>query len=333
MNVVFIIPTGVGCAIGGHAGDATPAAKLIAQVCDKLILHPNVVNASDINEMPPNSLYVEGSILDRFLEGAIELQEVRSNRVLVAVSPPLKNETVNAVNAARATIGLDAEIIELDTPLVMRGWIENGVAIGEATGVDELVRQVGKIEYDALAIASPIEIPDGMALDYFHDPTSRINPWGGIEARVSRLIADRIDKPVAHAPVECDDTKGQVELFEILYREIVDPRKAAEVCSSCYLHCVLKGLHRAPRIGRGISRASVACMVSPAGCIGRPHWACFGADIPVIAVEENTTAYQDRDDRIIYAANYLEAAGLVACLSVGVTPESVRRQYGIIGRG
>jgi hypothetical protein len=276
-------------------------------------------------------MYVEGSILDRFLEGTIELQEVRSNRVLVAVSPPLKNETVNAVNAARATIGLDAEIIELDTPLVMRGWIENGVATGEATGVDELVRQVGEIKYDALAIASSIEVPDGMALDYFHDPRSRVNPWGGIEAQVSRLIADRIDKPVAHAPVECDDTKGQAELFEILYREIVDPRKAAEVCSSCYLHCVLKGLHRAPRIGRGISRASVACMVSPSGCIGRPHRACFEADIPVIAVEENTTAYQDRDDRIIYAANYLEAVGLIACHAAGTTPESVRGQCEVIG--
>ncbi|MEK0326305.1 MAG: DUF3326 domain-containing protein, partial [Nitrosopumilus sp.] len=78
MNVVMIIPTGIGCAIGGHAGDATPAAKLLAQTCEKLFLHPNVVNASDINEMPLNSLYVEGSILDRFLEGMIELQEVRS---------------------------------------------------------------------------------------------------------------------------------------------------------------------------------------------------------------------------------------------------------------
>lgn len=27
MNTVFIIPTGIGCKIGGHAGDATPAFK------------------------------------------------------------------------------------------------------------------------------------------------------------------------------------------------------------------------------------------------------------------------------------------------------------------
>ncbi|MCK5642102.1 MAG: DUF3326 domain-containing protein, partial [Gammaproteobacteria bacterium] len=51
MNTVFIIPTGIGCSIGGHAGDATPAFKLIASLSDIAITHPNVVNASDINEL------------------------------------------------------------------------------------------------------------------------------------------------------------------------------------------------------------------------------------------------------------------------------------------
>jgi hypothetical protein len=68
MNVVMIIPTGIGCEIGGHCGDGNAAARLLGACCDTLILHPNVVNASDLNEMPPNSLYVEGSQLDRFLK-------------------------------------------------------------------------------------------------------------------------------------------------------------------------------------------------------------------------------------------------------------------------
>lgn len=114
---VMIIPTGLGCEIGGHAGDATPAAKLVASVCDKLILHPNVVNASDINEMPINSLYVEGSILDRFLAGEIELQSVSSNKILVVVNLPIPNEIVNSVSAARATIGADISIVGLHTHL------------------------------------------------------------------------------------------------------------------------------------------------------------------------------------------------------------------------
>src|SRR5205823_3673184 len=66
-NVVLLVPTGIGAEIGGHAGDAAPVARLLAEVCDTLITHPNVVNASDINEIPENSLYVEGSVICRLL--------------------------------------------------------------------------------------------------------------------------------------------------------------------------------------------------------------------------------------------------------------------------
>ena len=62
-NAIFLVPTGIGSDIGGHAGDATPAVKIVAEVCDQVILHPNVVNASELNEMPLNSLYVEGAQL------------------------------------------------------------------------------------------------------------------------------------------------------------------------------------------------------------------------------------------------------------------------------
>ena len=119
MNVVFIVPTGMGAEIGGHAGDATPAAKLIASLCDTLFVHPNVVNASDINEMTENMLYVEGSTLDRFLEGQIGLEEVYSNKILLAVNSPVRPEIVNAVSGARATIGADIEIVELETSFLM----------------------------------------------------------------------------------------------------------------------------------------------------------------------------------------------------------------------
>ena len=50
-NAVLIIPTGIGAEIGGHAGDATAVSRMIAEIVDTLVLHPNVVNASDINEM------------------------------------------------------------------------------------------------------------------------------------------------------------------------------------------------------------------------------------------------------------------------------------------
>jgi len=61
-NVVMIVPAGIGAEIGGHAN---AAARLLGWTYDRLIFHPNVVNACDSNEMPENSLYVEGSILGR----------------------------------------------------------------------------------------------------------------------------------------------------------------------------------------------------------------------------------------------------------------------------
>lgn len=39
---VMIVPTGVGAAIGGFAGDALPVARALSSVVDCLITHPNV---------------------------------------------------------------------------------------------------------------------------------------------------------------------------------------------------------------------------------------------------------------------------------------------------
>ena len=169
MNVVLIVPTGIGAEIGGHAGDANPVAKLIGKCCDKLITHPNVVNASDINEMPDNTLYVEGSILDRFLRGEIRLKEVFYNKILLAVNKPVIPDTINAVNAARMTIGADIEIMELDTELKMTGFYKNGIASGEVEGWLELCQQTGRYKdndasfpliFSILLICPPFICPD-----------------------------------------------------------------------------------------------------------------------------------------------------------------------------
>lgn len=319
MNIVMIIPTGIGCEIGGHAGDATPAARLLGSVCDKLFLHPNVVNASDINEMPENSLYIEGSILDRFLEGKIELKEIKQNKILVAVNKPVNQCTINTVSGARATLGINAEIIELDTPLVMESIIKNNIATGVYHGVDELVQQVSKYNFDALAISSEIKLNQQIAFDYLRK--GGVNPWGGIEAKTSRAIANKLNKPVAHAPFE-EYRAGAISSFN----EVVEPRKAAEVAAGDFLYCVLKGLHKAPRIGKGLSVDDIDCLVTPADCVGRPHHACIEKGIPIIAVMENTCCLRDRmPNSFIKAENYLEVVGIILAMKVGMTVESVRR--------
>ena len=140
-NVVMIVPTGVGTEIGGHAGDATPAAIALAQVADTLITHPNVVNASDINELPRNGLYVEGSVLARFLMGTVGLRPTRANRILVALDASYNERyaayTVNAVNAARATYGLNCVGIEEIQPALRLsgGYTPTGRASGISGGL------------------------------------------------------------------------------------------------------------------------------------------------------------------------------------------------------
>jgi len=316
MNVVMIIPTGIGCEIGGHCGDANAAARLLASCCDTLILHPNVVNASDINEMPENCLYVEGSTLDRFLKGEIYLERVLSNKVLVAVNKA-DYQSINAVSAARAMLGLDAEIVELKVPLKLIAQMKNGIATGQVRNWKELVEQVKQYDFDALGIATPITIDKETLKNYFKH--GGVNPVGGVEAVASKLIADALDKPVAHGPVDY-----AIEGF----KQVVDPRMAVEIITENFIHCLLKGLQKAPRINyeRGMGVKDVHCMVSPYGCFGVPHKACLDAGIPVIAVRENKCCLNHPEhEKFIYIENYIEAAGMLMAMKAGVHPSSVRR--------
>lgn len=320
MNTVFIVPTGIGAAIGGDAGDATPAFKLIASVSDIAITHPNVVNASDINEMPDNTWYVEGSILDRFLEGKIKLKKPHSNKILLIVNKPIRPETINAMNAAKHTIGCDIEYVELETNLRMIATTSSRGAAGKVYGWKELVSQIQRYEFDALAIATKIDVEKEIALNYLRN--GGINPWGGVEAVASKLIANVINKPVAHAPIE--NTDPEIATFN----EVVSPTIAAEAISQCYIHCVFKGLHKAPRISKtGLSVDDIDCLVSPHNCYGRPHKACEEAGIRIITVKENTTCLDVEPKQCDWVDNYFEAAGYIQSLKEGINAECISELY------
>lgn len=336
MNVVMIIPTGIGCEIGGHAGDATPSAKLLAAVCDNIILHPNVVNASDINESTENMLYVEGSILDRFLQGQIALEEVYSNKILLVVNKPLKNETVNSINAARNTIGSDINILELDFPLTLQGiFSPDGKASGIMTGADEAVLQIKTYQqrnpFDVLAIQTVVDVDEKTSAKYLEE--CGVNPWGGAEALCSRRFSRELGMQCAHAPYESGVLKN--------FNEVVDPRQAAELVSVSYIHCILKGLHRAPKVvdynckSKDTLRVDdVDVMVSPDGCWSTPHEACANWGIPIIFVKENRNIYKPFDTvpkGCSIVDNYMEASGMIASMKAGVHRDSVRRPLRLKG--
>lgn len=321
MNAVFIVPTGLGANIGGHAGDAGPAVRLLASLVDILITHPNAVNASDINEMPDNVWYVEGILLNRFLWGDLKLKRpVSHNKILVATNAPIGNNLINSVSAARSTLGAEIAIVELKTPLLLTGSIEDNRATGTVKGWRELIDQVSKIDFDALAVASVIDVPEDVALAYLRGRGGP-NPWGGVEAKASKLISDKLNKPVAHAPIE----SGVLKTFA----EIVDPRMSAEMVSISYLHCVLKGLHTAPiPSDSGLGTDDINIMISPVGCWGEPHDICDEYGIPIIFVKENILEAQvevDHKSTHLIVDNYWEAAGILACMNASVNVQSVRR--------
>ncbi len=342
-NIVLLVPTGVGAEIGGHAGDAGPVARMLAEVADTLVLHPNVVNASDLNEIPQNAQYVEGSVICRLLMGTAGLQPVRSNRVLVVIDAHrdelFVNAAVNAVSAARAAYGLSCpEVVSLDPPVKLRArFAPSGRSAGSVEEVEGLLEVLeGRAgQFDAVAISSVIDVPQEFHQGYFDAAGTMVNPWGGVEALLTHALSSLYDVPTAHSPM--------FESREIANVDpgIVDPRMAAEAVSLTFLQCTLKGLQRSPRIitdvqamnQPGVLTASdISCLVIPDGCLGIPTLAALEQGIMVIAVEENRNLMENDLSSLPWApgqfhrvANYWEAVGVIAADRAGIDPASVRR--------
>lgn len=344
-NAVVIIPTGIGADIGGHAGDANRVIRLLATVCDQLITHPNAVNAADINEMPDNGLYVEGSVLCRLLMGTVGLQKVRSNRLLVIADDLTKDTSkpgnklfteavTNAVSAARATLGLECtRIVLMKEPIAMQSeFASSGRAVGIIDHMERLIAVVDefKEECDAIALSTVVNVNDDVFEAYYQGAV--LNPWGGVEAMLTHAITSIYDLPAAHAPMLDSIERMNVDLG------VVDPRMAAEVVSLAAFHSVLKGLHKSPRVvplgptsvTNGLITASdISCLVTPDGCFGLPHLAAIEQGIPVIAVRDGQQTMKNNLENFPFASlhfadNYLEAAGILSALREGIDPTSIK---------
>ena len=344
-NVVFLVPTGIGAEIGGHAGDATPVARLLASSCDTLITHPNVCNASDINEMPENSMYVEGSTICRVMMGTIGLQPVRSNRILSIIDnnkhTMFENAAINSINAARATLGINcSKIAKLSPPIAMISeYSPSNRAVGTIKDINHLfsILKQHRGSYDAVAISSIIKVPKNYHKDYFLSKGDMINPWGGVEAMLTHALSYKFNIPSAHSPM--------FESPEIANMDsgIVDVRMAAESVSTSFFHCVLKGLHKSPKLisekdtfysNDIISAKDISCLVIPDGCLGLPTLAALEQGIKVISVKENKNLMCNDlsvlpwdKGQFFQVENYLEAAGILNAIKNGISPQSIRRPF------
>ncbi len=337
-NAVLIIPTGIGCEIGGHEGDGNAVSRLVASACDTLILHPNVVNATDYNEMTQNALYVEGSTITRLLMGQVGLQRVRANRLLTLVdkgAPRYNEEIRNAVSTARITLGVDSDVFEMKNLTSCKiGLSKSGRAVGALEYMENLFEAIDKYgdAYQAIALSTHVERDTDWYREYFNPDRAYedvvVNPTGGIEAMMTHAIVELFNKPSAHAPAPQGDSP---------HHGVFEPRLAPVSGSIRHIHCVLKGLYRSPRIvsyEAGFNVGDISCVLIPDGCVGLPVLACIRQGIPVIAVRNRNIMENNLDElgfehgKFFRANNYLEAVGIMRMLKEGITLETVTRPIG-----
>lgn len=159
-TAILVVPTGVGAAIGGYAGDALPVARAFASVADRVVTHPNVLNGAQLYWPDPKMFYTEGFALDEFAAGRWGLRPVTSQRVGLlldaGIEPDLILRHLQAADACRATLGVNVACYTVtDAPLGVA--LEMSPAGASWVHAASLTMRITSLqpERDSLAVASP----------------------------------------------------------------------------------------------------------------------------------------------------------------------------------
>ncbi len=341
-TVALIVPTGIGAAMGGYAGDGLPIARAVAQVCDRLITHPNVLNGAQLYWNLPNTLYVEGYGLDQFAAGDWGLRPVHHNRVGIVldqgIEPDLRWRQLQAAEATRATLGLNlTDYVVTNQPLqVELQTAASGATWGTIAHPDSLLRACEALitKGGAQAIAVIARFPDDIDTttlqNYRHG--QGVDPLAGAEAVISHLVVRTFQVPCAHAPA----------LMPLPLDPDISPKSAAEEIGYTFLPCVLVGLSRAPQFVQRsrwhssgeqhgeTHRLSADIWADEVDALVIPESACGGSAIlslshgqtRIIAVRDNTTTMQVPPAALGIAAttvqSYLEAIGMLVTDRAGI---------------
>ncbi len=338
-TVVLIVPTGVGASIGGYAGDAIPVARTMAEICDRLITHPNVLNGAQLYWGNPNTFYVEGYGLDKFASSDWGLKPVRKNRVGLildrGIEEDLRLRHLQAADAVRATLGIhltdyiitDADLgVQLCDGPSSASWGTIGNPGSLLRAAEVIIRQ-GRAE----AIAVVARFPDdenSLALqNYRHG--GGVDQLAGAEAVISHLIVRTFHIPCAHAPA----------LMPLPLDPELSPRAAAEELGYTFLPCILVGLSGAPQFiqrtpnytlaPEDIWAEGVDAVVVPANACGGSAILSFSnKKASIIAVFENQTQIQVPPEplgiKAIKVNSYLEALGVLVAHRAGIDVGTLR---------
>jgi Protein of unknown function (DUF3326) len=336
-TVALIIPTGIGAAIGGYAGDALPVARTMAGVCDRLITHPNVLNGAQLYWPIPNAWYVEGYGLDRFASGHWGLRSVHSNRIGLVmdggIEPELRIRHLQAADAARATLGLTlTDAVLTDEPLgVTLKTSQSGATWGTIANPESLLRAVEiaihRAGAEAIAVVArfPEQLDDEALTQYRHG--QGVDPLSGAEAVISHLVVRTFKVPCAHAPA----------LSALLLDPDLSPRSAAEELGHTFLPCVLVGLSRAPQFVTDLPQRNDlwrdvvdAVVIPESACGGSAVLSWSKTATQIITVSDNRTTLNVTPEKlaieVIRAQSYGEAIGLLAAIRAGVNPATLTPQ-------
>jgi hypothetical protein len=343
LPTLLVIPTGIGCAIGGYAGDGLPAARLLAAASGCLVTHPNVMNGASLYWSDPRIHYVEGSALDRFAAGELALRPVRRQRLGLlldaGIEESLRLRHLQVAEGCRASLGLEiGPVVTTDRPLevsLSRG--PSGMSWGRLGQPDSLLRAGERLKAlgaTAIAVVSRFPDDDGSEALQAYRQGSGVDGLAGAEAVISHLLSGHLGLPCAHAPA----------LAPLEPDPQLDPRAAGEELGYTFLACVLVGLSRAPdlvSLGADLERrggmadpgllwpGAIAAVVAPAGALGGGAvLACAERGVPLIAVA-NPCLLEVTAGALglpaLPASSYGEAAGLLLALREGISPAALTR--------
>ena len=336
LPTLMLVPTGIGCDIGGYAGDALPSARLLAAASGCLITHPNVMNGASLYWSDSRVHYVEGFGLDRFAAGDWALRPVRRQRIGLlldaGIEPELAQRQVQVAEGCRASLGLEiGPVVTTDAPLqVTLEQGGSGASWGRLGRPDALLRAGERLRAaGATASASVARFPEDPESEQLaaYRQGSGVDVLAGAEAVISHLLVRHLRIPCAHAPA----------LAPLPLDPQLDPRAAGEELGYTFLACVLVGLSRAPDLINGavavgdLSAQQLGAVVVPEGALGgEAVLACIERGVPLITVQNSgvltvTPAALGLDPSVLRASSYAEAAGLVLALREGIMPSALTR--------
>ena len=337
MPTIFIVPTGIGCEIGGFAGDALPSAKLLASASGCLVTHPNVMNGGTLSETDDRILYLEGYSLDRFAKGEIGLKKVNQQKIGIIfdsdIEKNLLTRHLQVADACISTLGINVcsyAITNNPIGVVISNKI-SGTSSGYIKNPMELINAAKRLVKEGItSIAIVTKFPDNLDSNdiELYRKGNGVDSIAGVEAVISHLISKYLRVPCAHAPA----------LPQIDVEESLDPRAASEEIGFTFLPSVLIGLSKAPNLielpSQGISDVlypnQVEALIVPHGALGgEAVLASMERGVNIIAVR-NSSALNVFNSHFNYpylteVNNYFEAAGLLLSLREGINPKSIRR--------